>query len=408
MPQQSAKPRFPIESVQAQAYTIPTDAPEADGTLAWDATTIVIATVGSGGHQGIGYSYTDAAAARLIHSSLAHLVEGMDAMNGPMVWQRLVEHTRNLGRPGIVSAAIAAIDTAVWDLKAKQLDLPLALLFGQVHEQVPVYGSGGFTSYSPAQLQRQLSTWAESGIRWVKMKVGTDPEADPDRVRLARGCIGPRVGLFVDANGAYDCKQALALADVFAEQNVSWFEEPVSSDDLAGLRLLRQNVPSGMEIAAGEYGYRLDYFQQMLHAGAVDVLQADVTRCGGFTEFLRVGALAQAWQTPLSAHTSPSLHLHVCCALPAIRHIEYFHDHVRIEHMFFDGAATARDGVLRPDLERPGLGLELKGEVARQFIARSGANGSHPGKIKGRRASGHSRHTRLPGSQGQEPGRGPG
>jgi L-alanine-DL-glutamate epimerase-like enolase superfamily enzyme len=368
MPQQPDTQHFPIESVKARAYTIQTDAPEADGTLAWDATTIVIATVKSGDHEGIGYSYTDATAAQLINSSLARLIHGMDAMDVPKVWQRLVGHTRNLGRLGIASSAIAAIDTAVWDLKARRLELPLAQLFGQVHEQVPVYGSGGFTSYSPEQLQHQFSAWAESGIRWVKMKVGTDPEADPDRVRLARGCIGPRVGLFVDANGAYDCKQALALAHVFAEQDVSWFEEPVSSDDLDGLRLLRQNAPPGMEITAGEYGYRLDYFQQMLRAGAVDVLQADVTRCGGFTEFLRVGALAQAWHTPLSAHTSPSLHLHVCCALPALRHIEYFHDHVRIEQMFFDGAAHARDGMLRPNLERPGLGLELKSDIARQFI----------------------------------------
>lgn len=368
MPQQSVAPATPIESVAAYAYTIPTDAPEADGTLAWEATTIVVVHARSRDREGIGYSYTDASAARLINTEFAQISQGQDALDVPKIWQRMVVQTRNLGRPGIVSAAISAVDTAIWDLKAKCLNLPLVTLFGQVHAQLPVYGSGGFTSYSPVQLHRQLSAWAESGMRWVKMKIGTDPKADPERVRLARGCIGPKVGLFVDANGAYDSKQALALAHVFAEQGVSWFEEPVSSDDLDGLRLLRQSVPPGMAVAAGEYGYSLAYFQQMLHAGAVDVLQADVTRCGGFTEFLRVGALAEAWQTPLSAHTAPSLHLHVCCALPAIRHLEYFHDHVRIEQMLFDGAAHAVDGMLRPDLARPGLGLALRSDVAHQFI----------------------------------------
>lgn len=367
MAQQSTGLTIPIEAVQARAYTIPTDRPEADGTLAWHDTTIVIAQVAAGGYQGIGYTYSHAAAAKLINSTLAQTLQDLDAMSVPLLWQRMVAATRNYGRAGIVSAAIAAVDTALWDLKAKRLGLPLALLFGKVRDQVPVYGSGGFTSYSTEELQHQLGSWAAQGMRWVKMKIGTDPAADPERVRLARSAIGPEVGLFVDANGAYERKQALALAQVFAEQGVSWFEEPVSSDDLAGLRLLRQRLPAGMQVAAGEYGDRLGYFQRMLGASAVDVLQADVTRCGGFTEFLRVGALAQAWNLPLSAHTAPSLHLHVCCALPAVCHIEYFHDHVRIEHMFFEGAAEARHGFLRPDRNRLGLGLELRGDVVRHF-----------------------------------------
>jgi L-alanine-DL-glutamate epimerase-like enolase superfamily enzyme len=141
---------------------------------------------------------------------------------------------------------------------------------------------------------------------------------------------------------------------------VTWFEEPVSSDDLEGLRLLRDRGPAGMAIAAGEYGYNLTYFRRMLDAGAVDVLQADASRCAGFTEFLRVAALCAAYQLPLSAHTAPSLHRHVACAAPALVHVEYFFDHERIEQMFFDGAATPVDGALRPDLSRPGMGLALK------------------------------------------------
>jgi L-alanine-DL-glutamate epimerase-like enolase superfamily enzyme len=126
-----------------------------------------------------------------------------------------------------------------------------------------------------------------------------------------------------------------------------------------------------MEIAAGEYGYDLPYFRRMLEAEAVDVLQADATRCAGITGFLQVGALCDAFGISLSAHTAPSLHLAPCCALPRIRHIEYFHDHVRIEQMLFDGAQRPRgDGCLYPDLSRPGLGLELKRPDASRFEVR--------------------------------------
>jgi L-alanine-DL-glutamate epimerase-like enolase superfamily enzyme len=201
----------------------------------------------------------------------------------------------------------------------------------------------------------------------VKMKVGRDPAEDPRRVLAAREAIGA-TQLFVDANGAYARKQALALARQFAELDVRWFEEPVSSDDLAGLRLLRDQGPAGLDIAAGEYGYDPFYFRRMLEAGAVDVLQADATRCGGVSGFLAAHALADAHGLPLSAHCAPALHAHLGCALPRVRHLEYFHDHQRIEGMLFDGAPTPRDGQLAPDLTRPGLGLTLREADAQRFV----------------------------------------
>src|SRR6185295_7261086 len=131
---------------------------------------------------------------------------------------------RNLGRPGICSMAISAVDTALWDLKAKLLGLPLVRLFGQMREAMPIYGSGGFTSYSNDELQKQLGNWAGQGISRLKMKIGRDAKADVERVTLAREAIGPDTELFVDANGAYTCKQALEQAHIFSEQSVSWFE----------------------------------------------------------------------------------------------------------------------------------------------------------------------------------------
>src|SRR5581483_809732 len=242
------------------------------------------------------------------------IVIGQDAMAVPGIWMQMVHAIRNLGRPGICSMAIAAVDAALWDLKARLLDVPLVTLLGQIRKSAPIYGSGGFTSYSREQLQRQLGTWVEEGIPRVKMKIGREPTDDPQRVAQAREATGPDTELFVDANGAYSRKEALALARIFsADSNVTWFEEPVSSDDLAGLHLIRDRAPAGMEIAAGEYGYDLWYFRRMLEAEAVDVLQADATRCAGITGFLRVGALCESRSLPLSSHCGPSLHVHPCC-----------------------------------------------------------------------------------------------
>jgi L-alanine-DL-glutamate epimerase-like enolase superfamily enzyme len=357
----------PIMQIDVSAYRIPTDFPEADGTLSWDSTTLVVVEATAGGIRSLGYTYADTSTATLIKDLLADKVIGCDAMNVPDAWDTMVHAIRNLGRPGIASMAIAGVDNSLWDLKARLLDLPLVTLLGAVRAGVNVYGSGGFTSYSLEQLQKQLGGWVADGIPRVKMKIGTHPDQDVLRVRAAREAIGPDAELYVDANGAYSRKQALAQAQVFAEAGVSWFEEPVSSDDLEGLHLIRDRAPAGMDIAAGEYGYDLWYFRRMLEAEAVDILQADATRCAGITGFLRAQALVESRSMPFSAHCGPSIHLHPCCALPQVRNIEYFHDHVRIEQMLFDGAQSPREGVLYPDLSRPGFGLELKRSDAQRY-----------------------------------------
>jgi L-alanine-DL-glutamate epimerase-like enolase superfamily enzyme len=362
-----SRPDAAIQKLTVNAYRIPTDYPEADGTYRWNSTTLVLIRILGGGQVGLGYTYASRAAGHLIEDLLADVLIGRDAMAVNACWEAMVGTIRNQGRPGQCAMAISAVDAALWDLKARLLELPLATLLGQVRDGVPVYGSGGFTSYPPDRLREQLGGWVEAGIGRVKMKVGTHPDADPERVRIAAETVGPDAELFVDANGAYTRKQALAMAEFFADRGVSWFEEPVSSDDLEGLRLIRDRAPAGMDIAAGEYGYDAFYFRRMLDAGAVDVLQADGSRCGGITGFLHAADLAWAYNMPLSAHTAPALHLHVCCAAPRVRHCEYFHDHVRIEEMLFDGVMKPVAGVLYPDLSRPGLGLELKTSDAARF-----------------------------------------
>ena len=356
-----------IEELRAQAYVIPTEQPESDGTLAWDHTTLVVAHVRAGGASGIGYSYTSKAAQQVINEVLRPVLLESDALATTKLWHSMRVAVRNLGACGIASHAISAVDVALWDLKAKLLDVPAITLLGAARHAVPVYGSGGFTSYTEGQLCAQLQGWAERGLRNVKMKVGRDAQADVRRVHAVRSALGPHTGLYVDANGAYDRKQALAQAARFADADVKWFEEPVSSQDLSGLRLLREHAPACMQIAAGEYAYDSCDFERMLRAEAVDVIQADATRCGGFTGFLRAAALADAHGIPLSCHCAPALHASAACAAARVLDLEYFHDHVRIEHLLFDGCPEPRDGKLVPQRTRPGLGLTLRTTDAQRF-----------------------------------------
>ena len=352
-----------IDGVEVSAYTIPTDAPEADGTISWDSTTMVLVRTRSGDVEGIGWTYGPTACATLVKDELADVVNGRNAMDVAGASQAMIRAVRNAGRPGIAGYAISAVDVALWDLKARLLDIPLHHLLGAVRTEVPVYGSGGFTTYDERQLRDQLGHWAlEQAIPRVKIKIGeswgADPGRDLERMRQARATIGEHTELFVDANGGYTRKQAIRVMAAAADLDVRWFEEPVSSDDLDGLREVRDAVSA--DVTAGEYGYDVYYFRRMCAAGAVDCLQADVSRCGGISEFVRVAAVAASFGLQVSGHCGPHLHAHVAAATPNLRHLEWFHDHVRIESMFFDGTLDPSGGTISPDAAAPGLGLTLR------------------------------------------------
>lgn len=366
----TAETTLPIGRLRVGAFRIPTDAPESDGTLEWNDTTLVVVEIQAGGEIGLGYTYADAAVARMIADHFETLLVGRDTLAIPARWGEMIARLRNVGRQGASAMAVSAVDVALWDLKARHLGVPLVTLLGQVRAAVPVYGSGGFTSYNDAQLHAQFGAWAALGISRFKMKVGRHPERDEHRVAVARSEIGGASELFVDANSAYTRAQALAFARLFAEKYfVRWLEEPLPPEDLAGLHFLRERGPATLEIAEGEYGYDLDYFRRLLDAEAADVVMPDATRCGGFTGFLKIAALCEARSVPMSSHCAPALHVPLGCAIPGMRHAEYFHDHARIERMLFEGAEEPDEGVLRPNLSRKGLGLEFKWEDAEKYAA---------------------------------------
>lgn len=356
-----------VKAVEVTAYRIPTDTREADGTLAWDATEIVVVKIRAGGKTGLGYSYTAGLpAADIIRNYLGPCVTGRDLCDLPMLWADMNRTLRNIGRAGLGMMAIAAVDQALWDLKAKLLCVSLTTLWGSYRDAINVYGSGGFTTYSAQRLEHQLFGWMDLGLTAVKIKIGEGLEADAKHMHITRAAIGSDIDLMVDANGAYTPRTARALMDELVRVNVCWFEEPVSSDDLEGLSWLRNHAPGQVAIAAGEYGWDSIYFRRMLVAGAVDVLQADATRCG-YTGFLQAALLCDAFQIPLSAHCAPAIHAAVCAAVPRLIHLEYFHDHVRVESLLFSDGPTLHEGKLWPNRELHGHGLNLRIREAEQY-----------------------------------------
>lgn len=368
MPTGDGAPR--VESLETRVYRIPTEQPRSDGTFTWTSTTMVVVRARAAGVEGIGYTYASGAAATVVAELLEEQVRGRSALAPGAAWERMRRALRNVGRTGVASCALSAVDTALWDLKGRLLGLPLTVLLGDLREGIPAYGSGGFTSDSLEEIGEQLGGWVAQGMWMVKMKVARHASEDPARLEAARNAIGDEAELFVDANGAFDRKEALGWAEIYADYGVTWFEEPVSSDDLEGLRLLRDRGPGGMQIAGGEYGWHVHDFRDLLVAGAVDTLQADVTRCGGYTAFLRVGALCDAHHVPLSSHGAPTLHVPVMCAVPRAVHAELFHDHHRIEAMLLDGYAHPDGGVLYPDRSRPGIGFDVRWQDAERYRVR--------------------------------------
>jgi L-alanine-DL-glutamate epimerase-like enolase superfamily enzyme len=358
-----------VDSIEASSYTVPTDAPEADGTFAWTDTTLVLVQVSGGGKVGTGWTYGSSAAVALVRETLAPLIAGRTFLDVEDAWRHQVAALRNIGRPGIGSMAVSAIDCALWDLAARRAETPLHALLGARRQTVPLYGSGGFTSYNRRQLAAQLDGWLDLGMARVKIKIGEDwgrrETRDLDRIRQTRELVGPDIEVFVDANGAYSTVQAVRLTRALEDIGVTWFEEPVSSDDHAGLREVRHAFNG--DVTAGEYGYSLAYFRHLINAEAVDCVQVDVTRCGGVTELLQIAALAQQHGLSVSGHCAPYQHAAVLAAVPNLRHLEWFHDHVRIEQQLFDRTSTVADGELHLDENAPGNGLRWRADAAEPY-----------------------------------------
>lgn len=355
----------PIGDVSTGIYRFPTPDREGDGTLTWDATTAVTVQIQSEGCAGLGWTYSSSASAAIITDHLAPAISDLDALDVAGCWSAMHRACRNLGTRGLVMQAISAVDIALWDLKARLLGVSLSSLFGRLRDAVPVYGSGGFTTMNTQQLREQVEQWTDAGCAAMKIKIGqgwgTQETRDLARVKQLRSQTDD-VALMVDANGGYSRGQARRVGQRLDDLGVVWFEEPVSSDDLEGLAVVRNAL--NCDVAAGEYISEVDEADRL--CAVVDCLQLDVTRCGGYTGWLRAAAAAAVHHLEVSGHCAPSLHAAVAAAVPNLRHVEWFADHARLEPLLVDGAPPVHHGALHPDKGVPGHGMSLS-VAAKQY-----------------------------------------
>lgn len=349
----------PVASVSTSVYRFPTAYPEADGTFEWAETTAVAVEVSARGETGLGWTYSSPAAASVVEHHLAPAISGHDAFDVSGAWRAMHQAGRNVGTRGLYLQALSAVDVALWDVKAKLLGVPVTALLGRCRDGVRVYGSGGFTNQTHGQFADQVAGWLDAGCTAVKIKIGRDWASDARRVRWLR-TLSRDVEVMVDANGAYSLGEARRRGAQLDELGVTWFEEPVSSDDVAGLGELR--LALRCDVAAGEYVS--DVYDAARLVPVVDCLQLDTTRCGGYTGFLAGAALAASANREVSAHCAPSLHAPVALAVPNVRHVEWFADHARLEPVLFENVPVVQDGRLTMASDAPGHGMRLSDRAA--------------------------------------------
>lgn len=313
------------------------------------------------GPSGLGFSYNHPETVAIIEQRLLPTVLGRDPFDTEGIWADMYDAVHTLGHQGLVFNAMAAIDIALWDLKARALGLPLYKLLGACRESVPVYGSGGFLNYSVDELVEEATGFVERGIPRVKMKIGLDAgrddREDVRRVAAVRKAVGDDVEIYVDANGSYRAKQAVDVARRLEDLRVGWLEEPVHAADREGLAVVARGTT--IPLATGEFEYHLFAFRSLMAAGAVDIVQADVGRVGGVTPWLKIAKLAEAFNLPVAPHAFDVVHLHLMCAVPnatVLEHLSIYDD------LPYKERPEPRDGILTVPADRPGHGLELDAE----------------------------------------------
>jgi L-alanine-DL-glutamate epimerase-like enolase superfamily enzyme len=317
----------------------------------------------SEGIEGIGVTYHEVggeATKSLIDEAIAPRLIGRDPFDTEVLWNEFFGYLRGVGRKGLAFGALSAVDIALWDIKGKALGMPLYKLFGGGRTAVPVYASGGWTSYSDEKLVEEVQGMLDRGFSTVKVKVGveggTNPNRDLARVRKLREAIGPDVRLLLDANNCWDAATAARFANRVAEYDPFLLEEPVFADDIPGLARFKRSTD--IPLGTGEHEYTRFGVRDLLLADAVDVVQADGARVGGFTEMLKIAALTQAWNVPFAPHAMENIHLHLLAAIPNGLFLERLLLFEDVTARVFADAPVPIDGHLHvPDL--PGLGLAL-------------------------------------------------
>ena len=321
------------------------------------------------GFKGLGLTYSTPGIRQVVENGLKSVLVGQDPFNIEKLWNDMFWQVRGYGRKGIAFCAISAVDIGLWDLKAKALGLPLYRLLGPYTDSVPVYGSGGWTNYTQEELVAEMVGYVEQGIKQVKMKVGKDfgQSEREDILRLAavREAVGDDVAVYIDANNGYYTKQAIYMAREFEQFQVGWFEEPVLADDIQGLAEIRG--ATDIPVATGEHEYTKYGFKELIASGGTDIAQPDIGRVGGVTEWMKVAHLAHSFNMPVAPHALQLVHLHVACATPNLKTVEYMNILLETDRAFFTEFPEQKDGMWSPYPDKPGLGLELDPAAVEQY-----------------------------------------
>lgn len=321
------------------------------------------------GLVGIGVTYHEVggeAVRDLIVRNMTGKLVGRDPLESDALWHEFFHYLRGVGRKGVTFCALSAVDIALWDLKGKILNIPVHRLLGGDRTRVPVYASGGWTSYTDDQLVAEMQSFAARGFKMVKFKVGyaggTDIRRDVVRVRKVREALGPDIDILVDANNCFDAATAAQLANRIREYDIKLFEEPVFADDIPGLSRFRR--ATDIPLATGEHEYTKFGVRDLLLAEAADYVQADGARAGGYTEMLKIAGMTQAWNVKFAPHAMENVHLPLVAATPNAPFLERLAMFEEITARVFKNAAVPVDGFMEVP-EAPGLGLELDMDFVR-------------------------------------------
>jgi L-alanine-DL-glutamate epimerase-like enolase superfamily enzyme len=319
--------------------------------------TPIVRVYDSDGAVGTGYSYTigtgGSSVVRLVHDHLAPMLVGRDADMIEDIWRTLLFKSHATWPGAITSLALAAIDTALWDLRCRRTELPLYVLAGGAQEKVPVYTTeGGWLQLQAGELVEQALEARERGFKGAKVKIGKPTVAeDVARLRAVREAVGAEFELMVDANQGFTLDQALRRARALDGLGLAWLEEPLPADDIGGHQALA--AASGTPIAVGESLYTPGQFREYVARAACSIVQVDVARIGGITPWLKVAHLAEAFNLPVAPHFLMELHVSLAAAVPNGGWVEYI---PQLDEIVLGSVAIHEGHALPP--EEPGLGID--------------------------------------------------
>lgn len=326
------------------------------------------------GHEGLGYCYAVNSAGRLLSVAVTDLLAprliGQDSLRVEGLWSELYQEALLLGRAGGVVRALSALDTALWDVNARRVGLPLYQYLGAVaHDRVPAYASGGYylPGKTPDKLAAEMAGHVAEGFRAVKMKVGLESVANErKRIAAVREAIGEDVRLMLDANNAWrDLPTALEYLRAFEPYHPFWIEEPFSPDDIENHARLARATP--VTVATGEIEAGRWRFQELITRGATTLLQTDATVCGGITEFRRICATADSHGITVAPHAWHDVHVHLVASTPNATYVEWMpDDHIVNFRRLIDRQLQAREGQLLLPKE-PGLGFNFDPAALKEY-----------------------------------------